>query len=499
MLAPEDAMAPHILARLAQWVDLGYRPPVPLGRLTERFRVEHRSKLPVKEFLELRLAEGLVAMEREEVDKAIGLLDFVLRAETELWNARLAAICHFWKGRCHRKKGEYEEAMKHIVLGRSVMEELRLPKLAAVIQIQEAWLLFQTGKLAEARGVLKLASQQLAGTDDALSQGNIASAAGRIGQQEGHYAEALKHFDQAVELYERRDPYHRNLARALVNSATVKRLIALQLRRRIDERAAKRGGLGKGEEKKQNLMVQYNRMCEEALGQLGRARLIYERHQYHGGIAAVLVSSGYLHLDSGDVDQGAREGWLAFRQAEEKNDHIYMARARTLQCIAENTKVEEEFGEAADTAAHANDARRYGDEAVRWAEQTQNRRLIAEAYVARGRVHGNEFFAEWAEAQRCADKASGLLATDARDHLWEDLMALKSRVLRASSVDERLRAWSEGILGDKTFQQVTEEFAELVIPKVWEREGKKVSRVASKLAISPKKVRRVLRNAGLSG
>jgi hypothetical protein len=41
-------------------------------------------------------------------------------------------------------------------------------------------------------------------------------------------------------------------------------------------------------------------------------------------------------------------------------------------------------------------------------------------------------------------------------------------------VNPVLRAWSQGSLGDKTFQQITEEFAELIIPKVWEREERKV-------------------------
>lgn len=76
-------------------------------------------------------------------------------------------------------------------------------------------------------------------------------------------------------------------------------------------------------------------------------------------------------------------------------------------------------------------------------------------------------------------------------------MALKMRILRASSIDETLRAWSDGILGDKTFPPVTEEFAEIVIPKVWQHEGKKIAKVSSRLSISPKKVRRVRRNVGL--
>jgi hypothetical protein len=37
----------------------------------------------------------------------------------------------------------------------------------------------------------------------------------------------------------------------------------------------------------------------------------------------------------------------------------------------------------------------------------------------------------------------------------------------------------------------------VIIPKVWEREERKVSRVAARLAISPKKVRRILIAAGL--
>jgi DNA-binding NtrC family response regulator len=43
---------------------------------------------------------------------------------------------------------------------------------------------------------------------------------------------------------------------------------------------------------------------------------------------------------------------------------------------------------------------------------------------------------------------------------------------------------------------MTEEFAELIIPKVWEREGRKISRVAARLSISPKKVRRILSRVG---
>jgi len=485
-----------IIVRLAEWVDLGYRNDGLLRSLTDLFSAEFRAGLRTREFLELRMAEGFCAMHEEDLDRAIALLDFVLQADGELGDRRLAAIAHFWKGRAHRKKGEYDAAMRHVARGRKLMQALYQHRLAAVIQIQESWLLFQEGKPEEARGMLDEAYSHLAETDDNLSLGNIESARGRMEQQAGRYAEALAHYDRAAELYGRRDPNHRNLARALVNAVTVKRLVALQLRKRIDARAEQ--GTGGGGSSSAADMARYTQMCEEALQQLDRAGEIYVRQQYHGGIAAVLVSSGYLHLDGGNVELGAREGQKAYELAKERNDHIHMARARVLQAMVENTRVDEQLGEDADVAVCASQARGFAEEAIRWAELTENRRLVAEAYVARGTVYGNDFFLDWEGAKRCADKASTLLAAEDRDHLWEDLMALKSRILRSSTIDEMLRAWSEGILGEKTFQQVAEEFAEIVIPKVWQREGKKVSRVSSKLAMSPKKVRRILRNVGLA-
>jgi len=78
-----------------------------------------------------------------------------------------------------------------------------------------------------------------------------------------------------------------------------------------------------------------------------------------------------------------------------------------------------------------------------------------------------------------AGLAGELLGRDDLDHLSKVLTMLKARIILATGVDEMLRAWSEGITGEKTFQHVTEEFAELVIPKVWTREGKSVSRVES--------------------
>jgi hypothetical protein len=230
--------------------------------------------------------------------------------------------------------------------------------------------------------------------------------------------------------------------------------------------------------------------------QLRRAQEIYVLHGHPGGLGAVIINSGYLHLDGGDIDRAAREALEAYRIGHEKNDQILMARARVLQTATENAKIEEQLGEDVDIALHANHAKEFSDEALALAKHTQNRRLLAAAYIARGMTAGNDFFQDWDLAKRCASDATDLIGAGENDHLLDDLAALKSHIMQASGINDTLRGWSEGMVGDKTFQQVTEEFAEIVIPKVWLREDKKISRVAQCLSISPKKVRRILRNAG---
>ena len=232
---------------------------------------------------------------------------------------------------------------------------------------------------------------------------------------------------------------------------------------------------------RRRLRTRYQQLCNEAMAQLRRARKIYALHGHSAGIGTVIVNSGSLHLDRGDIDRAAREALEAYRIGHEKNDHILMARARVLQAAAENAKVEEQLGEDVDTALHADHAKAFSEEALELARHTQNRRLLAGAYIARGTTAANEFFQDWDLARRCANEAADLMGAGENDHLADELAALKSRITQASGVNDTLRGWSEGVLGDKTFQQVTEEFAEIVIPKVWLREERKISRVAQSL------------------
>ena len=479
--------AAAFLLCLAQWIDLGYKSPQLLKDLLRQVTPSVRAKMPLCDFLMLRMAEAFVAMAEEDDDQAIRLLGFVLEADCEL-SEQLTVLAHFWRGRAHRKKGEYEKAYSDITAAREQAGRLGLRKLAAAIQIQEAWCIFQSGDPKGAWKLLDEAERELKTTDDDLSLGNIYSARGRVVRRTGEYAESLAYYRQAVAIFHRRNPDHRNLARTLVNAAYVKRLLALYLHKRLEGRKAARRG---------SANTRYMEICRDALADLERAGQIYALHQHHGGTGSVLVNGGYIHLDLGDIERAGSEGAKAYELACSTNDHILMARARNLQAYAEIARVEEELGEDADIAVYAHQARRYAEEAVQLARQTQNRRLLAGAHIVCGAVAASDFFEDWEEARRCEVESRALLRAGDRDHLSEELTQLKSKIMRSIGINDTLRAWSQGIVGQKTFQQIAEEFAEVVIPQVWLREGKNVSRVAERLSVSPKKVRRILRNTGL--
>src|SRR5262249_33260381 len=154
---------------------------------------------------------------------------------------------------------------------------------------------------------------------------------------------------------------------------------------------------------------------QEALAELAEAAVIYEQYRNHHGLGSVHLNYGYLHLDQGDLELAENEAEAAFRLGEEKRDYILMARARLLQCMAENTRVEEEIGET-EPGAHAGLAQDYAREAIELAKHTQNRGLQADASIWQGLTYANRYFSDVEAARQCYDHAMTL----SKDHQFED-------------------------------------------------------------------------------
>lgn len=500
-LDPRQENAARVVAHLAVWVDIGFDGLPQLVELLNRFQPRYRSRLSISDYVYLRMAEGMVALREEAIQAAISHFDFVLSLAEELNDEFLLAIINFWKGRCLRRRGEYDEALVYTCKGHDMALKLGHERMAGVMKVLESWLLFQQGKPKEAAHISQAAEMVLEKTDDYVTLGNIQSFYGRMARREGRYDKAVELFERAIALYRKRDPQHPNLARSLANMALAKREIALQLQRRIDQDVERRRKVpGKadshGAPQRTARRERLNSLRREALQHLEAATAIYAQHPNHHGVGTVRLNAAYLLLDSGDYQSAEAEAASAYDLAREKRDYILMGRARTLQCMIENAKVEEEITEGADAGSHARRALECIQEAVDLARHTQAAVLLANAYIWQGMTHCNSFFDNADLARESYDMARPYCKGSEAGHMWRDLQTLQSRILEKGAVDPNLKAWSLGAVGDKTFQQITEEFADIVIPRVWEREGKKVSRVAARLSISPKKVRRILDRVG---
>jgi len=490
--------APAFLGYLAQWVDIGYREPALVKRLLRCYGLGARSNLSLANYVHVRMAEAMVAMSEEESCEAAGHLDVVLTLAADVDDWELLAIAHYWKARCQRKKGEYDGALAHIIQGRDLALRVGHARMAAVMRVLESWTLFQEGRPKEALHTLAEAQTVLSETDDYVTLGNIESTYGRILRREGRYGQAIEHFTRSIDLFRKRDPEHRNLARTFANMAHVQRLLAQQFRKKIDADAAHRRKVGAPAlTSAQPYREKMEHLRQEALDNLDQAARIYERHPNHRGMGTVHLNRGYLYLDEGQLDLAAEQADAAYSCGEEKEDWILMARARILQCAVENARVEEGIEERAGARSHAQAALDYARDAVEMAKHTQNRRLLARVHTWHGLTLSNPFFNQREAAREAMSRAAGFLEPGVHDHVWEDFQTLKGRVLEGADVNSTLLAWSHGQVGNKTFQQLEEDFADIVIPKIWEQEGQKVSRVAKRLSISPKKVRRVLERLGL--
>jgi len=484
-LDAKNSAAISLILSVAQWVDLGYRDLRFLEGIAGKLP-DPDPRMPFTDVIKLQLIQAFIHLAAEDAEGAIVLLERTAVAADGMLPEPLLFLTHFWKGRAHRKKGDYSNAGIHILKAQHCAEEMGYTKLVAVTKIHESWLDFQAGENSKAFALLDEAERELQPVGHVLSLGNIESARGRFVRRSGNYVEALSHFERAMAIYQEGFHNHVNMARAMVNAAYVKRLLALAMKPRLRKDQA-RGSVNS----------KYLKLTGEALALLKRAQKIYTNHHHHGGLGAVQVNAGFLHLDSGDIEKAAAEADRAFELGREKADMILMARAKNLLSAVERARCEEQIDGEENAHLHSQLAVSYAEEAIALAKSTQNRRLLAEAYLARGFSAMEGIDSDAQVARQCAAEAERLLSDDDRDHLLSELRELKELILRTVGVDDTLRRWSEGQLGDKTFQQVQEEFAEIVIPRVWENLGRNVSQVARRLSISPKKVRRLLRKASL--
>jgi tetratricopeptide (TPR) repeat protein len=503
-IQPDHPGAGSVVGCLAQWVDVGFEGMNLLETLLARFPASARHELSLVDYVHLRLAEALVAMRHEDLPEALRRLDTALTVCQDTEDSQIVAVASLWKARCLRKAGEYDQALAIARQGIARAVEIGAPQMAAVVRTLESWLLFQRGETKQALAILQEAEAVLRDTDDFITLGNIQSSYGRIALREGRYDHAMQYFEASIDIYKRRSSLEGYLARSLTNTAQAKRFAALQLRRSIDSSRARDSSRDRhfvtsngGKLEKTAQLERMHELLQQALDDLAKADEIYKRMGNHHGAGNVDVNLASVYLDLGDLDKAEERAAEAFELGATKADYLLMCRARVVQALLANARFEEQIGESEDLSRFAQLAHDCAKEAVDLGAHTESRRLRAQALICQGLTLVNGFFNNTEAARACCHRAEEYLDHDRHDALWQEVEILRAKVLHGGIEDPNLRAWSQGEVGNKSLRAVVADFEELLIHRVWEREGRKVSRVAQRLAVSPKKVRRVLRHLGV--
>ena len=484
--------SPYFVCYLSQFAECAPGALVFLRAMLQSFE---RAALPLDAYAHLRLADGIVALADRDWESAGTHFEVSLSlAAQDVARPELASLAHFWRAILCRRQNKPDLALNHLAEARKGAA----PILPAILDCLEGSLHVQKERFGRGRELLRQAEQGLQKPEDWFWRASVRCGFARAAMGVGRYEQALEDWGQAARIYEERLPQHPVLARALMQQASCKRLIALRLSQAVDRHAAQRrkGPPANIERKVESDLATRHRIDElrrEASAELARAADLFQALPRQ--LAAAALTRGWLSLDQGELDHAVARAREAHQAGTRLKDVALMTRARLLESAVEAALCDEGIGEH--PASHAHRAHDLAQEALAMAQKADSRKLQAEAYVALGAIHAGDCFGNLEAARECCQRAGEILQSTSRDWLWEAYQMLAARVLRSGSIDAKLKRWSQGLVDNQTFQQITEEFADLVIPAVWLREGKNVSHVVARLSISPKKVRRILNRVGL--
>ena len=494
-VGPKHPRAAQIIGYLSQWVDAGLSDISAIQGLLDQFPAQGRSQLPIDEYVHLLLAEGMVGATLQHGDDSILRFELIIAvAQQAPIDQRLLLLAHFQKARSLAAGGHFEEALASIAKSKELALSLGYSRFCAVIKILESSIHVEQDKLPLAHDLLEQARDGLGETDDWASFGDISFAHGLIAGNEGRYYQAMDRYTEAICCYRKRGVPKRSLVKALERMAIAKRQLTSRLARSIDSKLVRSRSETRRDDAKSQTHALSVRRCEqfrsEAFVELAEAETICQSATDVGGLGMVHMARGFLFLDKGELDKAVAEAKEANELGLAKKDPVLLARARILHSKVESMKFEDGIDEGYDPALHAQRAHDYAQDALGFAKRANRRELMAAAHIRVGITMCNDFFNDPEGASEYCDGAAAFLNRSRRDYLWEEFQRLRSYILRGKKVETVAPSWPESVIGDKTLRQLKDEFDQMIILQVWEREEHKISRVAKSLAISPKKVRR---------
>lgn len=394
-----------------------------------RFQRRRRSRRPVAECLHLELTAGMIALNGERNSEAIERLGHSIHLAKEAGDPILLAATQGALARAYARLGHYDKATRCGETAIETAQHAGFPELAAAHQARLAWTLFQIhgGRYDRVERLLVTADQLLGETEDRIGRGNVAAARAKIASHNGQYERAIELYTAAIELYEEFWSDHPNLARALLNRAKA-RLRTVARLRRMDRVNAEREQSGEP----------IGALLESAARDIEHAGQIYPETEIRGR-GSVRLARAFWGLCSRDLQRAALEAAAAYDIGYTNEDHILVARARVMQCNICRAESETPSCELGHRYRLLERALAFSEEATRSVATTQHRRLATTAWLARGLVLAQSYFARYDEAADCLAHLNDFLSDGTHDYLREQVDELRTLVARGQSNPHRLQ------------------------------------------------------------
>lgn len=425
-IPPLQPGAIHLLAYCAWAIDY-YEPHLdPVKDALERFRQIPRKGLTLSELVLLNIAEGLVKFHQEHYKEADALFLLAQSDADRSEDNELMTVTRYYRGRGLWKMRCYDQSL--IFIRDAISRDLAAKNHArvAAMELVEGWLLFLKGEIRPSQRVLDRANARLGSSSGAwIDLGNIRSFQGRLYREAGpdYYVKALDCFADAIEAF-KDNRGHRNVARAHINSAFVCRLMTRDL-----------GDLRILPEVRAEVTLEIKQLRDRARAEINEALSIYRfaPNRHLGALSRLHSVSALLYFDEPDFEKAAAEADTAYFYAYERGDNIGMANARIIQ-----SKLLLDGGWKGYVDAH--EALQLAKDAVDYAEQTENRRVLARAYMRKADALLALPEKDHVRAQQCLAKARKCLVPEDRDYLSNALRRLEKLSERVSEEKQRPNA-----------------------------------------------------------
>lgn len=487
-IPPLQPGAIHLLAYCAWAIDY-YEPHLdPVKDALERFRQIPRKGLTLSELVLLNIAEGLVKFHEEHYKEAHALFLVAQSDADRSEDNELMTVSRYYRGRVLWKMRFYDQSLT--LIRDAISRDLAAKNYArvAAMELVEGWLLFLKGEIRPSQRVLDRANARL-GTHSAawIDLGNIRSFQGRLYREAGpdYYVQALACFADAIEAF-KDNRGHRNVARAHINSAFVYRLMIRDL-----------GDQQVSPEVRAELTLQIKQLRARAQAAINEALAIYRfaPNRHLGALSRLHSVSALLYFDEPDFGKSAAEAEQAYIYAYQRSDNIGMANARIIQA-----KLLLDGGWKGYIDAH--EALRLAREAVHYAEQTENRRVLARAYMRKADALLELPEKDHMRAQQCLIKARKCLVPEDRDYLGSALGRLEKLIDGVIEAKQRPNAFvacttvaqmRKDIEAGHSLAEISEAYEERVIRFVCvELCDGNITKAANVLKAGARKVRRAV-------